>query len=113
MKLCRFVDPSGSTRPGLIVQDTSILDLGAAGFDSLAAVLETEGLAERLASLAAGDLPRYSLAGRRLLAPADRQEVWGAGVTYATSKQARMDESDFCATAYAKVYDAAHPRAKN
>jgi 2-dehydro-3-deoxy-D-arabinonate dehydratase len=45
----------------------------------------------------------------RLLAPVDRQEVWAAGVTYLRSKVARMEESDFSATAYDRVYDAARP----
>ena len=34
------------------------------------------------------------------------QEVWAAGVTYLRSKDARMEESDFSATAYDRVYDA-------
>jgi 2-dehydro-3-deoxy-D-arabinonate dehydratase len=45
----------------------------------------------------------------RLLAPVERQEVWAAGVTYLRSKEARMDESDFSATAYDRVYAAARP----
>ena len=44
-----------------------------------------------------------------LLAPIEHQEVWAAGVTYLRSKNARMDESDFSAVAYDKVYDAARP----
>lgn len=44
-----------------------------------------------------------------LLAPVDNQEVWAAGVTYLRSKTARMEESDFSATAYDKVYDAPRP----
>jgi 2-dehydro-3-deoxy-D-arabinonate dehydratase len=44
-----------------------------------------------------------------LLAPVDDQEVWAAGVTYLRSKTARMEESDFSASAYDKVYDAPRP----
>lgn len=46
-----------------------------------------------------------------LLPPLDTQEVWGAGVTYARSREARMEEArdagggDF----YARVYDAERP----
>ena len=36
-------------------------------------------------------------------------EVWAAGVTYLRSKQARMEESDFSATAYDRVYAAQRP----
>jgi 2-dehydro-3-deoxy-D-arabinonate dehydratase len=39
----------------------------------------------------------------------ERQEVWAAGVTYLRSKTARMEESDFSASAYDLVYDAARP----
>jgi 2-dehydro-3-deoxy-D-arabinonate dehydratase len=39
----------------------------------------------------------------------ERQEVWAAGVTYLRSKTARMEESDFSATAYDKVYAAERP----
>ena len=45
----------------------------------------------------------------KLLAPVERQEVWAAGVTYLRSKTARMEESDFSATAYDKVYAAERP----
>jgi 2-dehydro-3-deoxy-D-arabinonate dehydratase len=41
--------------------------------------------------------------------PVERQEVWAAGVTYLRSKTARMEESDFSATAYDRVYDADRP----
>ena len=44
-----------------------------------------------------------------LLSPIEVQEVWAAGVTYLRSKDARMEESDFSATAYDRVYDATRP----
>jgi len=45
----------------------------------------------------------------RLLTPLDQQEVWAVGVTYLRSMVARKAESDFSATAYDRVYDAARP----
>jgi 2-dehydro-3-deoxy-D-arabinonate dehydratase len=45
----------------------------------------------------------------KLLAPVERQEVWAAGVTYLRSRTARMEESDFSATAYDRVYAADRP----
>ena len=45
----------------------------------------------------------------RLLAPVERQEVWAAGVTYLRSKKARMEESNFSASAYDRVYEADRP----
>jgi len=44
-----------------------------------------------------------------LLAPVESQEVWAAGVTYLRSKKARMEESEFSASAYDKVYEAPRP----
>ena len=55
------------------------------------------------------ELPRMALAEVQLCAPVERQEVWAAGVTYLRSKTARMEESDFSATAYDKVYAAERP----
>jgi 2-dehydro-3-deoxy-D-arabinonate dehydratase len=54
-------------------------------------------------------LPRVPLGEVRLLAPVERQEVWAAGVTYLRSKAARMEESDFSASAYDRVYEADRP----
>src|SRR5207249_10038120 len=51
----------------------------------------------------------HSLAKVRLLAPVERQEIWAAGVTYLRSKKARMEESNFSATAYDRVYEADRP----
>jgi 2-dehydro-3-deoxy-D-arabinonate dehydratase len=41
--------------------------------------------------------------------PSRLQEVWAAGVTYLRSKTARMQESDFSASAYDRVYEAERP----
>jgi 2-dehydro-3-deoxy-D-arabinonate dehydratase len=44
-----------------------------------------------------------------MLTPVESQEVWAAGVTYLRSKEARMVESEFSASAYDLVYDAVRP----
>jgi 2-dehydro-3-deoxy-D-arabinonate dehydratase len=44
-----------------------------------------------------------------ILPPVEKQEVWAAGVTYLRSKKARMDESEFSASAYDRVYEAPRP----
>ena len=59
--------------------------------------------------LANANLPRIELSGIQLCAPVEQQEVWAAGVTYLRSKTARMEESDFSATAYDRVYAAERP----
>jgi 2-dehydro-3-deoxy-D-arabinonate dehydratase len=50
-----------------------------------------------------------SLDSVRLLSPIDRQEVWGAGVTYERSKQARQEESEQGGSFYDLVYRAERP----
>lgn len=45
----------------------------------------------------------------QLVAPIDRQEVWGAGVTYERSKVAREEESEHGASFYDRVYRAERP----
>ena len=45
-----------------------------------------------------------------LLPPVDgRTEVWAAGVTYATSREARVEESERSADVYQQVYEAERP----
>ncbi|MDB6031303.1 MAG: Fumarylacetoacetate hydrolase [Verrucomicrobiales bacterium] len=107
MKLCRF-ETGGEARVGLML-DGDILDLSAEGIDRLSSLLEFEGLVAQLNNLAQQNLPRHKLAQVKLLSPLDKQEVWAAGVTYLRSKKARMEESDFSATAYDRVYEAPRP----
>jgi 2-dehydro-3-deoxy-D-arabinonate dehydratase len=113
MKLCRFLpsESSSSTpaRVGLLTPDgASVLDLTAAGWADLSALLDRDDLVSVLGSIQ-GSAPARPLSGVRFLPPVDRQEVWAAGVTYLRSKSARMEESDFSATAYDRVYEAPRP----
>jgi len=108
MKLCRFQTDHQLPCVGLLAND-AVFDLSGEGIDSLSALLEFEGLLPQLTTLAGQNLPRLPLADVRLLPPVERQEVWAVGVTYLRSKTARMEESDFSATAYDKVYDAPRP----
>ena len=57
----------------------------------------------------ASECDEVEVAEVRLLAPIDRQEVWGAGVTYERSKVAREEESEHAATFYDRVYHADRP----
>ena len=111
MKLCRFKTDSccHHARIGLTTDDTTVLDLSAAGVSRLTTLLESDNLIALLQSLAALPLPRLNLAEVTLLAPVEQQEVWAAGVTYLRSKKARMDESEFSASAYDRVYEAERP----
>ncbi|MBH40386.1 MAG: fumarylacetoacetate hydrolase [Chloroflexi bacterium] len=107
MKLCRFKNAEGELRVGLAIDESTIADLSAGGVESITEILEdADGLA-RVEGLS--DLPTISLAEVELLSPVEKQEVWAAGVTYLRSKKARMEESDFSANAYDKVYEAGRP----
>jgi 2-dehydro-3-deoxy-D-arabinonate dehydratase len=108
MKLCRFL-LQGSPRVGLVANHTDVADLTAAGTTTLTSLLERDDLMSHLQTLAQSSLPKHHIADVKLLPPVEQQEVWAVGVTYLRSKKARMEESDFSATAYDKVYDAPRP----
>src|SRR5436190_9285513 len=108
MNLCRFQTPDEHEHVGLVIEN-QVLDLSAEGIDRLSSLFELEGLISILNGLRKQNLPTHEMDQVKLLAPVDRQEVWAAGVTYLRSKKARMEESDFSATAYDKVYEAPRP----
>ncbi len=114
MKLCRFKSPikvlsSHTLSIGLILEDSTVLDVTEAGWPRLDALLQRADLPELLTSLARERLTRFPLSGLELFPPVEKQEVWAAGVTYLRSKKARMDESEFSANAYDRVYEAERP----
>lgn len=109
MKICRFKNQDGETRLALVNDDGTLLDLSPAGLTQLQPLLESEDPAVQLRRIARPGLPSLPLSEVQLCAPVERQEVWAAGVTYLRSKTARMEESDFSATAYDKVYAAERP----
>jgi len=115
-RVCRF-QPRGHGGPpriGGVVAGDGIVDLTAAGLTTLAGVLDADDpvatvRAARAAAAAATAGRAIPLHDIVLLPPVERQEVWAAGVTYLRSRTARMEESDFSATAYDRVYDAVRP----
>ena len=108
MKLCRFLNQN-QIRIGVVDERGMISDLNAAGVTQFTPVLERDDAVAHLQSLTKQTLPQFHVADVPLLPPIERQEVWAVGVTYLRSKKARMEESDFSATAYDKVYDAPRP----
>jgi 2-dehydro-3-deoxy-D-arabinonate dehydratase len=109
MKICRFLSGDAVVRIGLVGDDAHVTDLTPAGITTLSHVLESADPVAVLNGVDRQTLPRLALAGVMLRPPIERQEVWAAGVTYLRSKTARMEESDFSATAYDRVYDAERP----
>ena len=109
MKICRFTSASHDTRIGLDDGDGHVFDLTPAGITSLSQLLNAADVQSALAGIDSRTLPRLKIADITFRAPVERQEIWAAGVTYLRSKTARMEESDFSATAYDRVYDAERP----
>jgi 2-dehydro-3-deoxy-D-arabinonate dehydratase len=109
-KLCRFKTNDGVIRPGQIDAETGfVFDLGGAANSPLQKLLETPDPVAALSALNRAERERIPLAHVSLCSPVEKQEVWAAGVTYLRSKSARMDESQFSATAYDRVYAAERP----
>ncbi len=110
MKLCRFTPArSVDVRVGLIPNGQTLVDLTDAGVHRMKDLLERADLADELTRLSAAGLTTHPLDSVRLLTPVESQEVWAAGVTYLRSREARMVESEFSASAYDRVYDAERP----
>jgi 2-dehydro-3-deoxy-D-arabinonate dehydratase len=109
VNICRFSHGGHDVRVGLVIDGRTVVDLAPAGVTALFPLLESPDPLAAVRAVETDRLPRLILAEVRLLAPVERQEVWAAGVTYLRSKTARMEESDFSATAYDRVYDADRP----
>jgi 2-dehydro-3-deoxy-D-arabinonate dehydratase len=110
MYLCRFSDPQGGARLGL-VRDGAVYDIGER-WPTLAALLQWSvgrpALESALAEELGGAAPVALLDAVALLKPTDTQEVWAAGVTYERSRIAREEESAGSGI-YDRVYSAARP----
>lgn len=108
MKLLRFRGPEGPRvgvadggRVAPVPGAGSLAQLWALPVDELRALLE--GAVE-------GCEQGPSLDEVHLLPPVDgRTEVWASGVTYEVSRDARVEESRYAASAYERVYDAERP----
>ncbi len=108
--LCRYRDENGLRRWGWLrgnelttVDETDVMDT----------LVQPESSGLLALEPAQGARPAFTITGsedRRLLSPVlPGQEVWAAGVTYESSKLARMSESEHASDLYAKVYSAERP----
>jgi 2-dehydro-3-deoxy-D-arabinonate dehydratase len=91
-----------------LVDGDHLRPLGA-GMTALTELLHATDVAARVDALSADGGQPLGIDSVRLLAPLDRQEVWGAGVTYERSKKARQEESTSGGSFYDLVYRAARP----
>src|SRR5688500_11580095 len=110
MRLCRFApDGISDVHVGLITTSDTLVDLTGAGVHRMQDLLERADLTDELMRRERAGLEERGLDRVRLLTPVESQEVWAVGVTYLRSKQARMEESEFSADVYDRVYEAARP----
>jgi 2-dehydro-3-deoxy-D-arabinonate dehydratase len=98
---------AGTAQVGLRSED-GVVSLGEGTTLAELLRLPLDGLRDRLA--AASSASSLVLGDVELLAPVDgRTEVWACGVTYETSREARVEESEQAADVYELVYDAERP----
>jgi 2-dehydro-3-deoxy-D-arabinonate dehydratase len=91
-------------------QRVLILPTGTqSGFRSLSEILHANDPARIVRELARHATSSLDLDSAKLLAPIDSQEVWGAGVTYRRSREARERESAGAARFYELAYSAPRP----
>jgi 2-dehydro-3-deoxy-D-arabinonate dehydratase len=110
MRICRFLTKDQpKPRIGCLNEQKRVVDLSLVDVHTIQHVLDPATRSSLQARVKTENPPTHPLAEVRLLAPVDHQEVWAAGVTYLRSKNARMEESDFSATAYDRVYEAPRP----
>lgn len=109
LKICRFESPSGGVSLG-VVENGYICDLGVSlRLETLYAKAKSSGsnLVSSLEALAVSS-PRLAFDEKILRAPIVPAEIWGAGVTYLRSRDARESETRSRGL-YDYVYTAARP----
>ena len=110
MRICRFhTTTDSSPRLGAFRTQETVVDLSLMGWHEVAGLFEGQAQEAIQSAWEAPEAVTHALKDITLLAPVDHQEVWAAGVTYLRSKTARMEESDFSASAYDRVYEAPRP----
>jgi len=109
MRLAKVVSRSGQAAVARVEDDQLlVLDLAAAGLNSLADILHSDS-PQKVAEGLKETGERIAASGARWLAPIDSQEVWAAGVTYKRSQTGRMEESETAASCYDRVYVSPRP----
>ena len=106
MSIVRYAGADGLPQAG-VRQGDRVHPIAAAGIAALLGLSRDELRRQLDDTVASGE--SSALSEVTLLAPIDgRTEVWGAGVTYIRSREARMEESKFDRV-YLDVYDADRP----
>jgi 2-dehydro-3-deoxy-D-arabinonate dehydratase len=106
MRLIKF-SAGGMPHVGML-EGQRVIPLSSGQY-ALTELLHTENPTRSAFELARQAGATLDLGSIRLLAPIDDQEVWGAGLTYERSKQARHEESEQGGSCYDRVYRAPRP----
>jgi 2-dehydro-3-deoxy-D-arabinonate dehydratase len=108
MRIIKFaIDGDRAPHVG-VVEGDRVIAVGR-GEGMFTEILHSTDAEETIQGLLAAGNQSFALDSVRALAPIDRQEVWGAGVTYERSKVAREEESERAASFYDLVYTADRP----
>jgi 2-dehydro-3-deoxy-D-arabinonate dehydratase len=108
MRLAKFQKASAEPPSLGVLEGERLRPLGA-GPIQLSDLLHTGDIEGTIRARLDPEAADLALDEVRLLAPIDRQEVWGAGVTYLRSKEARQEESEQGGSFYDQVYRADRP----
>ena len=103
MRLIKFTTESDSTVQVGLIDGEQVVPLGS-GPQALSAILHANDVLHKIQVCRDSAQQRLDLVSVRMIAPIDNQEVWGAGVTYERSKQARQEESEQGGSFYDAVY---------
>jgi len=123
MRVCRFWEPKTGARLGIVFEETvvdatAIDPRGCADISTWLALPDPIEYVRGITELAERSKNRLHIrelehapapGSRHLLPPIDKQEIWGAGVTYQRMRQSHVDESHGGKLFYDEVYDAARP----
>lgn len=110
MQFCKYRVGDGPECVGLVADELiTPVNLTGSHYQNLTDLLNDADPLEATRLLVDPSLAPLPLSEVTLLPPVDRQEIWGAGVTYKRSRTARMEESVNAASFYDRVYDAPRP----
>jgi 2-dehydro-3-deoxy-D-arabinonate dehydratase len=108
MRLIKFSTPSAADPRVGLIDGRDVIPL-ASGGDALSGLLHAADVTREVLDRSGRAGPPIALDSVQILPPIDRQEVWGAGVTYERSKVARQEESEQGGSFYDLVYRAPRP----
>ena len=110
MLLCKFKASDGNIGIGCLDgEEVRVLGMAADGGPGLSDILHADSPGDRVQQILRQTDIRAPKGDLVLLPPIDLQEVWGAGVTYHRSREARESESAGAARFYNLVYSAPRP----